>query len=90
MKRVQQRRELGRRVKALRQQIRLTQEELGQACGLFRTYIARIESGAADPTVSTLLRVADALGVPVGSLLENQQTRSLRGAHAFDEISRMP
>ncbi len=77
MKRVQQRRELGRRVRALRQQLRLTQEELAQACGLFRTYIARIESGAADPTVSTLLRVADALRVPVCTLLEDQESSSL-------------
>ncbi len=61
----------------MRKQIRLTQEELAQACGLFRTYIARIESGAADPTVSTLHRLAEALGVTVSSLLENQDTRSL-------------
>lgn len=73
MKRVQQRRELGRRIKTLRVQQGLTQEELAQACGLFRTYVARIESGAANPTVSVLLRVADALGVPAPMLFQDQE-----------------
>lgn len=68
MKRVQQRKLLGQRVRALRQRSGMTQEQLGEAAKLFRTYIARIESGAADPTVSVLLRLADALGVTVHDL----------------------
>ncbi len=68
VKRLQQRKLLGQRVRALRQCSGMTQEQLGNAAKLFRTYIARIESGSADPTVSVLLRLADALGVTVHDL----------------------
>jgi transcriptional regulator with XRE-family HTH domain len=35
-----------------------------------RTYLARLETGRQDPTLSTLEKLAKALGVKVGRLLE--------------------
>lgn len=71
MKRVHERKVLGQRVRALRRSAGMSQEQLGEAAALFRTYVARIESGAADPTLSVLLRLAEALGVKVQALLDN-------------------
>lgn len=59
---------LGRRVKELRATQGLTQEELADRSGLFRTYMSRIESGQANPTVTMLHQIADAFAVDVREL----------------------
>ena len=46
------RKALGLRIKQLRAEYQLTQEELADRCGLFRTYMSRIESGLANPTLT--------------------------------------
>lgn len=43
--------------------------ELASAAGLSRTIVARIESGAGNPSVETLFRLARALSVPLAALL---------------------
>jgi transcriptional regulator with XRE-family HTH domain len=60
---------LGRRVKELRGLQGITQEELADRCGLFRTYMSRIESGRASPTLTMLHQIAAAFGVDVRELL---------------------
>jgi len=60
---------LGRRVKELRGLQGITQEELADRSGLFRTYMSRIESGRANPTLTMLHQIAAAFGVDVGELL---------------------
>jgi transcriptional regulator with XRE-family HTH domain len=59
---------LGLRIKELRAQQTLTQEELADRCGMFRTYMSRIESGLANPTLTMLHTLADALEVPIAEL----------------------
>jgi transcriptional regulator with XRE-family HTH domain len=44
----------------LRRDLNLTQEQLAARSGLNRSYIARLESGDANPTITTLLRVLGA------------------------------
>jgi transcriptional regulator with XRE-family HTH domain len=46
----------------------LTQEQLGWACGLHQTAIARIEGGEREPTLGTILRLARGLEVPPAEL----------------------
>jgi transcriptional regulator with XRE-family HTH domain len=58
------------RVKQLRESRGLTQEALAEKAGLSRAYIARLEIGRHDPTLSTLEKLAKALKVKVGKLLE--------------------
>lgn len=41
---------------------KLTQEELAKMAGVTQTTIARIESGTNNPTITTVTRVAHALG----------------------------
>ena len=48
----------------------MTQETLAEAASLNYKYIGRIELGKADPGADVLVRLARALGVPVGELFE--------------------
>ena len=63
---VQQR--LGARVRELRLARGLTQEDLAEHCGLFRTYMSRIETGGANPTLTMIDALATSLGVPIADL----------------------
>jgi transcriptional regulator with XRE-family HTH domain len=48
----------------------LSQRELATLSTVSREYIARIELGQHDPTLSTLEKLAKALGVKVSKLIE--------------------
>ena len=43
-------------------------QQLANMTDLSRTFISQIEAGTANPSVGTLKKVADALGVPIGAL----------------------
>ncbi|MGW4051509.1 helix-turn-helix domain-containing protein [Streptomyces sp. NPDC004779] len=60
---------LGRRVRDARLYADLTQEGLAARAEIDRSTIQRIEGGQNDAKFSHLLRVADALGVPVRDLM---------------------
>jgi len=60
---------LGKQLQQLRTGRGLTQEQLAVNVGLSRTFIARLELGQHDPTLSTLVRLAKALRVSVPDLL---------------------
>lgn len=61
---------LGLRVQKLRMVRNLSQEALAKRAGISRGYLARLEIGRHDPTVTTVRKLAKALGVPVVKLLE--------------------
>jgi transcriptional regulator with XRE-family HTH domain len=61
---------MAKRIKEWRAKRGLSQRDLAEASGVSREYIARIELGQHDPTVSTLEKLAEALKVKVGRLLE--------------------
>lgn len=60
----------GRRVRQLRLAAGMTQEDLAHRCGLFRTYMSRIETGRANPTLTMIDALAGSLQVPVAQLFE--------------------
>ncbi|MEZ5901215.1 MAG: helix-turn-helix transcriptional regulator [Hyphomicrobiaceae bacterium] len=64
------RRRLGLNLKKLREEQGFSQESFADHCGLHRTYISGIERGVRNPTVVILDRIAKALKVPPGQLLE--------------------
>lgn len=47
----------------------MTQEEVAERSGVHVTEVSRIEGGKRDPRVSTVQRLADAVGVTPGELL---------------------
>ena len=58
------------RLKTLRERRGMTQEQLAEKSGVSRTYLARLETGRQDPTLSTLEKLAKALKVKVAKLIE--------------------
>jgi transcriptional regulator with XRE-family HTH domain len=65
----------GLRIRALRAAAGLTQEDLAARCGLFRTYMSRIETGAANPTLTMIHALAQSLGVEVCDLFKDGEVR---------------
>ena len=59
---------VGRRIRRQRQSAGMTQEALSHQCGIYRTYLSRIEAGAANPTLVVLAALAAALKVPLSDL----------------------
>lgn len=60
----------GKRVREVRINLGLSQEELGFKSGLHRTYISDIERGVKNPTIVTIDTLAKALGMSISELLE--------------------
>lgn len=61
---------LAKRLKELRFEKEFTQEELAYQSELTLSQIARIETVKANPTVSTIFKLARALNIPVSSLFD--------------------
>lgn len=60
---------IGELVRREREARNLTQAQVGVVAGLSRTQITNIEAGRTEPPISTLRRVADAIGVPMKDLI---------------------
>lgn len=58
-------RSLGRQVRAWREAHRVTQRELAERLGIAQPNLARLEGGGVAPTLTTLVLLADCLGVRV-------------------------
>ena len=71
------RRLVGRNVARLRQQKRLTQEQLADLSGFSQQYISGLERGERNPTVVTLYELARALGVNHVDLVKPDDGRDI-------------
>jgi quercetin dioxygenase-like cupin family protein len=69
---------IGARVKQERQSRRWTLDQLAEAAGVSRRMVVNVEQGSANPSVGTLLRISDALGVGLPALVESPQPRRLK------------
>jgi transcriptional regulator with XRE-family HTH domain len=61
---------IGARVREERQSRRWTLDQLADAAGVSRRMVVNVEQGASNPSVGTLLRISDALGVGLPALVE--------------------
>lgn len=61
---------LGTNLREARERLGLTQEQVAERSGVHATEVSRIEGGKRDPKVSTLERLAEAVEVKPGRLLE--------------------
>jgi len=61
----------GDRVRELRAQMGLSQEELARRAKIDRTYIGGIERGERNAGIKNVHRIADALGVPAAELFRD-------------------
>ena len=56
--------------RALRQEQGLTQVVFSEKCGVYQTYLSRIENGQANPTLNAMEVIAVGLGLTVFELFE--------------------
>ena len=63
---------LGKRIRALRKVKSLTQEELGEIADLSYKFIGEIERGVVNPSLDSLIRIANALDVKIGDLFPRE------------------
>jgi transcriptional regulator with XRE-family HTH domain len=64
------RQKFGFRIKELRLASGMTQEAFADHCGFARTYMSRIETGGANPSLDAIKVLADALDVEMTTLFE--------------------
>jgi len=64
----------GHRLRELRERAGLTQTQLAERAGLHRQGIVKLERGEREPAWSTLLALAEALGVDLNSFAEPPET----------------
>ena len=64
------RKRFGAAVQRLRNEKGWSQEELADRAGLHRTYVSGVERGVRNPTLSVLEKLAGALDLRLGALLD--------------------
>jgi transcriptional regulator with XRE-family HTH domain len=73
---------IGARVKQERQARQWTLDRLAEVAGVSRRMVVNVEQGAANPSVGTLLRISDALGVGLPALVEPPEPKPVRVTRA--------
>ena len=61
---------LGKNIKRIREQKKLSQGDICRALGYDRAQMSNIEAGKGNPTLSTIEKIAQALGVASDELLK--------------------
>ena len=87
-------REIGKRIRNYRTQLKLSQEELAEKSSLHPTYIGQVERGEKNATLESISKIADGLNVPLSTLFENLEGASKpvksRAGEAYDLIQGLP
>ena len=61
---------LGKRIKTLRENAYLTQEKLAEKAGISLDYLDKIEVSINKPGIKTILKLANALDIPIKEFFE--------------------
>lgn len=61
---------LGKRIKFLRENACLTQEKLAEKAGISLDYLGKIEVSINKPGIKTILKLANALDIPIKEFFE--------------------
>lgn len=64
---------IGERIRARRNARNWTLDELSERCGLSRRMLINVEQGVTNPSIATLLRIGDALGIALPSLVKPEE-----------------
>ncbi len=67
--------EVGARIRQLRTDLGLSQEQLAHRSGVHRTFVGHIERGEVNPTLSSLCLLANGLAIDVAELVEGVNDR---------------
>ena len=71
------REKLGEKIRELRKEKGLSQEELAFRAGIHRNYLGGIERGERNPALDNIAAIARALGVDTSELLQFSATKQL-------------
>lgn len=63
---------LGKRIKKIRTEKKMEQQTLAMLCNFEKSNMSRIEKGDTNPTIGTLLKISEALNVPISHLLDHE------------------
>lgn len=63
---------IGERIRVIRESKGITQQDLAAACNFEKSNMSRIEAGRTNPTISTLYKLSQALGVTISELVNIQ------------------
>lgn len=77
--------EFGRRLHSLRTQLGLTQLELSLRCGIQASFIGSLELGKKNPTLTTITKIADGLGISITELLGDTEPSIKKGDPLIDK-----
>ncbi|MGW3727328.1 helix-turn-helix domain-containing protein [Streptomyces sp. NPDC000851] len=66
---IARRREVGEQIRRVRELHNLTQHQVCRRSGIDIATYSRIEQGHSSPLLDTLIRIADAIGVPLADLV---------------------
>jgi transcriptional regulator with XRE-family HTH domain len=69
---------IGGRVRQERQSRHWTLDHLAKTAGVSRRMVINVEQGTANPSVGTLLRISDALGIGLPALVESPQPKPVK------------
>ena len=68
---------LGDKIKELRLQCDLTQEELANRCELSKGYISQLENDLTSPSIATLIDILSALGTSLKDFFSEEEERKI-------------
>ena len=72
---------VGKAILRIRHEKQMTQRDVGDRAGLATSYVSRIENGRIQPTMTTLQRMASALGIPVSQIFQVGEQKRERPPH---------
>lgn len=82
--------ELGRRIRKLRLERRMTLKQVEDACGLSATHLSEIERGRTSPTIGALVRISRALRKDASYFIEAEErpdvVQTARGSQPATEV----
>jgi XRE family transcriptional regulator, aerobic/anaerobic benzoate catabolism transcriptional regulator len=81
---------IGREVRRHRAKRGMTRRQLAEASATSERYLAQIESGAGNPSVSVLRAIAQALDLPAAALLPEQGARTAELGAILDLLAQVP
>lgn len=61
---------LGENLRRIRTEKGLTQEDIARSLGVSRGFVSNVENGKTNPTLSTITKIAGAVGVSTGELMK--------------------
>lgn len=61
---------LGKNLKRIRTKKGITQADIARSLGVSRGFVSNLENGKTNPTLATISKIADAIGVGIEELLK--------------------